>query len=118
MTNVPEIYNNHVAALNNNIELTNLIINQLRKDFGSLLQDNPKINLNNAYQSIYEWIFPVIQRLWNDDRTRLTGLIYAIDAGFMKKRFKGRKEDEIVQWTHAIILRECLKVYIRVNYKS
>jgi hypothetical protein len=35
----------------------------------------------------------------------------------MKDKLKGRKEKELEQWVHAVLLRECLKIFIRNNYK-
>jgi hypothetical protein len=83
-----------------------------------LLESDPDMNINpSIYQCIYAWIYPVLQNLYKNDRQRFTSLIYTVDAGFIKDKLKGRNEKELEQWVHAVLLRECLKVFIRKNYK-
>jgi hypothetical protein len=114
----PETYNNYVALINEQHEITPSLVAQLKKDFGTLLETDPDLNANpSIYTSLYLWIFPVIENLYKNDRQRFTALIYSIDAGFIKDKFGKRDENELQQWTHAILLRECLKVFIRNNYK-
>lgn len=76
----------------------------------------PFMGLNN-YENIYDWVYPVMLHLYRNDRRRFTSLMYSVDAAYMKNRFGQRAESEIEQWTHAVILRECLKVFIRNHYK-
>lgn len=117
--NAPEKYNNYVDHVNHNKDLTRQLVAQIKKDFGSLLDEKETLfeHSLNSYQAVYDWIFPVLQTLYRNDRQRFTSLIYAIDAAYMKNRFGPRTEPEIEQWTHAILLRECLKIFIRNNYK-
>ena len=70
----------------------------------------------HMYESIYQWVYPVLQQLYKNNPRRFTSLMYTVDAAYMKNKFGQRNEHELVQWTHAVILRECLKVFIRNNY--
>lgn len=113
-----KLYNDQIAFLNNNKELTDLLINQIKKDFGNLIHSEPQIKSQDTYLNLYNWIYPIIEELAKTDRGRLTSLIYTVDAGFIKKRFNPKDGTEVEQWTHAILIRECLKLFIRLNYKA
>ncbi|HLP13003.1 MAG TPA: hypothetical protein VK177_13795 [Flavobacteriales bacterium] len=94
------------------------MIAQIKKDFGTLMEKDPDMTVNpSIYECLYAWIYPVLENLYRNDRQRFTSLIYSIDAGFIKDKFGARKEKELDLWVHAILLRECLKVFIRNNYK-
>lgn len=117
MSNI-QPYNNYISAVNENLELTTELIAQLKKDFGTLLMVDPVFNQEfTTYDNLYQWIFPVLKNLFDENRQKFTSLIYVIDAGFIKQKFGKRPETELEQWTHAILLRECLKVFIRKNYQ-
>lgn len=114
----PLTYNNYIALVNEQHEITPSLVEQLKKDFGTLLETDPDLNASpSIYTSLYLWIFPITENLYKNDRQRFTALIYSIDAGYIKDKFGKRDEPELQQWTHAILLRECLKVFIRNNYK-
>ncbi|HYG51904.1 MAG TPA: hypothetical protein VD905_13425 [Flavobacteriales bacterium] len=94
------------------------MIEQIKKDFGTLLETDPDMAVSaSVYQCLYEWIYPVLEHVYRNDRQRFTSLIYTIDAAFIKDKFGQRKEKELEQWVHAVLLRECLKVFMRNNYK-
>lgn len=117
-SNQLENFDQYITTVNSNATITAMVIDQLKKDFGSLLNDQPAlISGSNFYQELYQWVFPVMENLYHKDRQRFTALVYTVDAGFMKKRFKNRNESDLEQWVHAVVLRECLKVFIRLNYK-
>ena len=114
----PANYNNYVAIVNEQHDITPDLIAQIKKDFGTLLQTEPDFTTSPAiYISLFNWISPIIENLYKNDRQRFTSLIYTIDAGYTKNKFGKRNESELEQWIHAILLRECLKVFIRKNYK-
>lgn len=114
----PEKYNNYLTLLQEHHELMPQVVSQIKKDFGSLLgESNPELT-GNLYEALYSWIFPVMENLYKNDRRRFTSLMYSVDAAYMKNKFVERRENEMVQWTHAVILRECLKVFIRNNYPA
>lgn len=90
------------------------VVLQVKKDFGTLLEGEPT---GNTYEQLYQWVYPVMEHLYRNDRMRFTSLMYTVDAMYMKNKFGKRQENELAQWTHAVVLRECLKVFIRNNYQ-
>ena len=112
----PQQYNNYLSLLHEHHELIPQVVEQIRKDFGDLIVGEPAAG-TNAYEQVYQWIFPVMQRLYKNDRRRFTSLMYTVDAAFMKNKFGQRTQTELELWTHAVLMRECLKVFIRNNYR-
>ena len=111
-------FNQFVSLVDEQHEITPQLVQQIKKDFGNLIQNEPEfIGKMSIYNALYDWVFPIVQQLLKNDRQKFNALIYSIDAGYMKEKFGRREESELVQWTHAILLRECLKVFIRNNYK-
>jgi len=114
----PYKYNQYITLVNEQHDITPALIAQIKKDFGSYLNTEPDLSINpSIYTSLYLWVFPAVEHLFKNDRQKFTALIYSIDAGFIKDKFGKRTETELQQWVHAILLRECLKVFIRNNYK-
>lgn len=114
----PDKYNQYISLVNEQHDITPSLIAQIKKDFGSYLEVEPDMGANpSIYTSLYLWIFPAVEKLYKNDRQKFTALIYSVDAGFIKDKFGKRDENELQQWVHAILLRECLKVFIRNNYK-
>ena len=95
---------------------------QLIKDFAQFGFDiNFPVNLNLAYQELFNQLIPTLKDLMNTEMTRLYSLLYYIDLNesMIKKGIKEMPDmpmEEVI--AHLLLERELKKVITREHFKK
>jgi hypothetical protein len=99
------------------VEIIRLTIEQIKKDFGSLLPDlKAPVNADTLFEELKNQIVPVLQFLFKNNRSGLQSLLYRVDI--LEAEIPAISTHFLPELAEKIIRREFQKILTRKYFSS